>query len=422
MRREDLEKLMGGYAAGTLTDEERRALFEAAVSDQALFDALAMEEPLRDTLADPAARARVLEALAESRPSRFGRVTEWLGRPQVWALGASAAGVVVLALVVLRFGTAPRPPAQPQVAMARLEKAAPAPASPPVRREASAAPQRIPKLPANTAIPRQFDAPGAAMAAPEALPSADSTISDALVAGQALPQEPKGLAAEASPATSHFAQAPATPVPAPPPPPPAVPSVSENVDVRMQAATAGFETDQVSARSLYVANRMPAAQSRARADLGLAAKKKDREAGGFVAGLGLRYTLQRRGLDGKYFDVPVDTELDPAEKARLSFEVNEAAYLYVFSDTGEVFRGAVRAWRPVTVDAQPGAIHVVLSREPDSGPIATLDMRTRAQLADVKLAVDAPTGLRPHDESVYVVNPNGAPDARVMAEVRLRFR
>ena len=40
----DLHKLLGGYAAGTLTPEERRALFDAALADQALFDALADEE------------------------------------------------------------------------------------------------------------------------------------------------------------------------------------------------------------------------------------------------------------------------------------------------------------------------------------------------------------------------------------------
>ncbi len=34
------EKLLGGYATGTLTGEEREALMQAALHDQALFDAL----------------------------------------------------------------------------------------------------------------------------------------------------------------------------------------------------------------------------------------------------------------------------------------------------------------------------------------------------------------------------------------------
>jgi len=53
----DFKKLVGGYATGTLTPEERQALFQAALQDQGLFDALAREEALRDALSDPAAGA-----------------------------------------------------------------------------------------------------------------------------------------------------------------------------------------------------------------------------------------------------------------------------------------------------------------------------------------------------------------------------
>ena len=40
MNREEIQKLIGGYATGSLTDDERRLLFEAALDDQDLFDAL----------------------------------------------------------------------------------------------------------------------------------------------------------------------------------------------------------------------------------------------------------------------------------------------------------------------------------------------------------------------------------------------
>src|ERR1017187_7593148 len=42
MSREEIQKLLGGYATDTLSEAERRALFEAAIEDQELFDALAM--------------------------------------------------------------------------------------------------------------------------------------------------------------------------------------------------------------------------------------------------------------------------------------------------------------------------------------------------------------------------------------------
>ena len=65
MSREEIHKLLGGYATGTLTPEEQEALFAAALEDQELFDALAKEQPLHDLLRDPAARAQLLAALEE---------------------------------------------------------------------------------------------------------------------------------------------------------------------------------------------------------------------------------------------------------------------------------------------------------------------------------------------------------------------
>jgi len=60
---EEVRKLLGGYATGTLTDEERNLLFSAALQDQELFDALADEEGLRELLAEPATRQTLLKQL-----------------------------------------------------------------------------------------------------------------------------------------------------------------------------------------------------------------------------------------------------------------------------------------------------------------------------------------------------------------------
>ena len=43
MAEHDLEKLLGGFAADTLTPEEKQRLYQAALQDQQLFDALADE-------------------------------------------------------------------------------------------------------------------------------------------------------------------------------------------------------------------------------------------------------------------------------------------------------------------------------------------------------------------------------------------
>ncbi len=79
MKSREAKKLLGGYAAGNLTEEERRQLFEAALEDQELFESLAAEEPLRDLLSDPATRARLVRELEPEQ-----RVP-WFRRPLVWS-------------------------------------------------------------------------------------------------------------------------------------------------------------------------------------------------------------------------------------------------------------------------------------------------------------------------------------------------
>jgi hypothetical protein len=43
MNPEDIRKLIGGYAMGSLTEAERNLLFEAVLQNQDLFDELAGE-------------------------------------------------------------------------------------------------------------------------------------------------------------------------------------------------------------------------------------------------------------------------------------------------------------------------------------------------------------------------------------------
>ena len=63
MTPEEIRKLLGGYATGTLTEKERNLLLSAALEDQELFNLLADEEVLRELLAEPATRQILLEEL-----------------------------------------------------------------------------------------------------------------------------------------------------------------------------------------------------------------------------------------------------------------------------------------------------------------------------------------------------------------------
>jgi hypothetical protein len=92
MSPEQARQLLGGLAAGILTPEERRTLFEAALDDQALFNEVAEEMEFAAFLESPETRAQLANRIAiEPQPQRW-----WAIRP-AW-LGLS--GVIAAMLVV----------------------------------------------------------------------------------------------------------------------------------------------------------------------------------------------------------------------------------------------------------------------------------------------------------------------------------
>lgn len=103
MKREEIEKLLGGYTTGTLTAEEREALFAAALEDQQLFDAMLREEPLREALEDPAARARLLAALDGSPNGGAETPQPWYYRDVHPGMIAAVAATIVLVTLAVKF-------------------------------------------------------------------------------------------------------------------------------------------------------------------------------------------------------------------------------------------------------------------------------------------------------------------------------
>jgi len=95
---DDIQDLLGRYATGSLSEEERRRLFDAALTDQDLFDQLAREDELKKLLDEPGARDRMIRALEPPK-----RKTAW-----IFGVAAAAALSVVVAVVLLR--PAPKPP------------------------------------------------------------------------------------------------------------------------------------------------------------------------------------------------------------------------------------------------------------------------------------------------------------------------
>jgi hypothetical protein len=99
MKRDEIQHLLGGYAAGTLTPEEETILFAAAIEDQELFNALADEEALRELLADPESRGYLRAALAEAAESApvATRSRRWW--PVAAGISAIAAGLAIFTVI-----------------------------------------------------------------------------------------------------------------------------------------------------------------------------------------------------------------------------------------------------------------------------------------------------------------------------------
>jgi hypothetical protein len=307
MSREEIEKLLGGYATGTLTGEERDALFAAALEDQVLFDLLAREEPLRELLEDPVAKARLHRALEESTVAWY---RAWL-RPAL--LGALVTGMAVVAVVVERqaarrpgvaiLARAPRPvlpvPVSSPLPQALEKREVPQPGRPVEAKPAdlqavatSAAPDRPPPVPAP--------------------PSAPPAASPAAVAGQS---------ASAGPAQAL-----------------------ERRVVRTNGVSLPSPQD---AYELFYGSRLrPALDSnlfRSGQPSGSPAAAGAR-VGGPALHLGVRYQVLRRLPDRSFADLSSDQELDAKDEVTVLIESNDDGYLSVIERTPE------GRWRGVVLD------------------------------------------------------------------------
>ena len=182
MNRDDIQKLLGGYATGTLTPEERQALFEAALSDQELFDALAREEALRGVLSDPAARAHLLAAI-DNAPAPWYR--QWW-RPMVVV---AAAVLAVVGVAVWEHSREPKPLTVAKVELPRFRppsasETAPPNLPPPPEVKRAVPAMNLPPLPA----PNPVQQPRPIFAAPAAAPPPPPLSQGAAISGPRMQQ------------------------------------------------------------------------------------------------------------------------------------------------------------------------------------------------------------------------------------------
>jgi hypothetical protein len=452
MRPEEIGKLLGGYATGTLTAEERQALFAAALEDQELFDALAREQSLRDLLRDPAARAELLGAL-DTPPSRLGGFWQWLRRPVV--AGLVTAGVAAVAVVAVWQGTriAPVKPAAPMMVAElrpRERMPAPSPARPPAAAsqpedkertkvsEASAAvtaeKKAVPVMPPPEARQRTkvAEAPAAVTAEKKAVP----------VMAVATPSPPGPEAAAGLTAgTAAIANVPAM---APPPPPAPAAAMARKAEAGSTAAgqpvgaISGTLQNEVAldARALFYLNQLAPAPganafvgggggapppARAETPQAGAAPRRAKTVVGLVAPmtatapLGVRVSILRGENE-----VDLTTVLDPGETVRLKLIPNADGFLYVTEGARTVASAAAQRLQPFETPELrfdgSGQKQLVVTLSRSRQTVAPRSFGTRARGNLVETSAD-------QGRATYVVSgPREAGARQVVVPVTLTYR
>jgi hypothetical protein len=360
MKREDIEKLLGGYATGTLTGEEWQALFEAALTDQALFEALAGEEALKELLEDPHCRREIEQALRDQPRGFLDRATGWVRQPRVWALAGTLAVGAVIAVVLIRtqaptqqFELAQRQPPPAHIA------ATPTPPQELAKGIAARPMARATPPPVTAAAPVAGHADELAL--PNPAPKFGAA-SGGLAARLTAPAPP--------PPTTPFAQSiPAAQAPmnqaAPPPP------ASKAAQQQQTGVVGGYQSrvaQQSAAQSVIVTaesgevdKKIQDAEVNSRASMNQSQRQ---------AALQLTYKVLAQGPNGQFDEAKLKDQQAPGAPLRVNLEANQAGYLYVSGARGLLLSTQAVPGANYVVEPSPEdrKLTVVLSRYPVAIP------------------------------------------------------
>jgi len=361
----EVRKLLGGYAAGTLTEEERRALFEAALTDQELFNELGREQALKELLDEPNSRRQLLAAL-DAKESWIERIRGWLGRPVAWvAVGSLAVAAVLVVVVVQRAQKPAAVLVARQEVPAGLEMRSVPPAATPVPSKPAEQAQALKQEPLAKETASDRAEPPAQAPVPEDKAKAEVERSDRAMARAALPAagagpqvggsaggrgggggsaaapapaEPKPLALSAMRAAPVPQPSPAKPqpsstvevVPAAPPP-----RVTEQITVTAEATKLDAETGRAAGAAdlqsaLGVRKDASQAMFLRSAENSLAVSAAAQMEQARAAGrLLVPYRILRADAKGTYIEVPDQTVFRAADRVRVLFTAAREGHLTI---------------------------------------------------------------------------------------------
>jgi hypothetical protein len=477
MAEHDLAKLLGGFAADTLTPEERKQLYTAALHDQELFNALADEQALKELLADPAVRRRLLQALEQKSSSGAGGPASWLDwfrRPAGLALAgglAAAALAVVLGTKIYQESLKQVPPSvatedtRPTTPPAEVAPQPSTPGAEPTAKDKEATRAEAPghkpagkrraaqEPPSKPAVPGQ--PPVDSLARRQDPPQLRSEESRRYGAP---PPAPPELPVEKAPALADRQEQTPTAAPLIAAPKPQSPQNAPAAAVASPARSAralfyGTAPEPAMEQDRLVQPSVTGEQAGAgqMAETPLREKKRaDRHSGALgklerakqPAGkpLGLRYSVIMAGPGG------IDLEVDPAtavgkdDTPRLAVQTNEDGYLSVLytrrsSDQPETLfpvsgDGWITGRKPVVIPLDPlfgsdqtaeGArLNILFSRQPRAAGGHPPGDKHAPRL--VIEHVDPSQPGAPPEQAVYVVNPDLNSSGYLSIELPLSLR
>ena len=462
----DLEKLLGGFAADTLTSEEKQALYTAALQDQQLFNALADEQALKELLSDPDVRRRLLTSLEQKRASDAGGSLSWLDwvrRPASLAFaGGLAAAALAVVLGVRMYQDSLRQAAQSVATEDAKPASQPTPQAvePKANAQENVAPAiDLPKK--DTLIDKLAKREQPAPSKPE-----ERRTSTAMRDGALQQNEQDETRRQSSAPVAGFSKSaeevtsPADQKLAARSTQPAATPESNQMVAPAGGLAVGAVAPTVSARALFYAGesaladkgRMAPEKERAMKPLAESAPQANRlerklegpsqpgKAAGTVAQLkplGLRYSFIIRGADGQEREVDAATVSKNMQPMFLTVEANQEAYLQVWKTVGsstpqlhwpEKEAGQIalkmtagqRQHIPLPMESRPVTLTARLSRSP-FGPVtsqkATMFDRFSPDQLQESIITSNRTGSQEH--ATYVVNHDPSTTAQVAVDIAL---
>ncbi|MBI4001190.1 MAG: hypothetical protein HY348_05340 [Nitrospira defluvii] len=442
MSEHDLEKLLGGFAADTLMPEERIRLYTAAMQDQQLFNALADEQALKELLADPLVRGRLLRALRKPGTSEAGGTLSWwawLRRPA----GLAFAGGLAAAIFAAAFGTkiyleSLDQGAQPVVTEDATPSTPPTPAPQPSKPAQSS--DAEPQLKAKESVDSMSKP-----AKKDAL--ADKSAERKRMAAPPASQEPR---AEQDEARKQVGESPA----------PAVASTPKALQAPSHPPATGTVLPPVSARALFYGSE-PGRPDRqgltAETEQGLnslsksapQANRPEGKAERFAAAgkatgaavqpkpLGLRYSFVMKGSEGQDREVDAATAAKSPGLVRISVEASQDAYLQILQtlgtagtrlwwpqqETGKISLKVLAGKRneiPLPPPAESGLLSLIIRLSPKPfGPLTVQEVgmldRFSANLLIESVSPGNSTGLQ--EQATYVVSRESSPTTQIAVEI-----